>query len=117
MKENQMLTNDKLDFLIEKLTEDKNKSLNVENFNIEITGTNLNNNLISNAFYDYFSFKVKTDLSVSSNDLNHINNNIRESGGNPNYKRISKCNSPDRLISHKFFEDTDNFRNVNLQIT
>lgn len=56
--------------------------------------------------HNYFSFKINTDLELTNNDMKNM---ISLPGG----KKI-KCPSPDRLISHRFFEDSDNFRNTNL---
>ena len=54
--------------------------------------------------FDHFSFKIKPNFSMNENELH-----------NYNYKSKSKNHtpSPDRLISHKFFEDTENFHNTN----
>jgi hypothetical protein len=47
--------------------------------------------------FDYFSFKIKPDLLSSQN--------------------LKKASSPDKFINHKFFEDTDTFRNYTHLIT
>jgi hypothetical protein len=72
------------------------KSLEVHKFNFDI--------LQNPGDYDYFSFKIKTD---------HVQT---EGGAAGSGHKVKKSSSPDGLINHKFFEDTDTFR-VNLEKT
>lgn len=89
---------------------EKSKHFCINNFTFEIIQSKNSNDQI----HDYFSFKIKAEMSLSSsvNDLKNLQTGERHSMGS-NYKK-SKCHSPDRLLSHKFFEDTEHFRNSNL---
>lgn len=85
------------------------------NFNNINGNQNMNMNLRLSSehqqLYDYFSFKIKPDLTLSTGDLR--NSTERKSLASRKNKGLSPV-SPDRLISHKFFEDSENFRNTNL---
>lgn len=96
-------TDTKVDYLINR---NSNFEFGCETFNFEIIQNK------HEPIFDYFSFKIKPELSLTSsvNELKNLNTAERSNG---NYKK-NKCYSPDRLISHKFFEDSEHFRNSNL---
>jgi hypothetical protein len=122
IKTSQKVTENKVDFLIslfkkddDKIDKNDNNDNNHNNIfrvcsNISLEFVhNMNCKLAAdNGVLDYFSFKIKPDLSLCSiNEIETMKPNSRD------YKR-NKCTSPDRLFTHKFFEDSDNFRNTNL---
>jgi hypothetical protein len=91
-------------------------------FGFELHGNGNNTNNINNLsnhrlssehqqLYDYFSFKIKPDLTLSMNGTTDLRNSTERKSL---ASRKNKGASPDRLISHKFFEDSENFRNTNL---
>jgi hypothetical protein len=96
IKNIQKETDNKLNNIIKIIKKEK------ENFQIESSHFEFKST--KEESHNYFSFKINTDL-----ELNDGKNTIILPGG----KRI-KCASPDRLISHRFFEDSENFRNTNL---
>jgi hypothetical protein len=131
LKSNQEQTLEKLDYLIDsfsikdgvnnkrvrknissisplKLTRNDCFSYN-NNYNQSIQS---NNNTIGSThqFFDYFSFKVKPDLSLP----NSINKDKLPETLTLNEGLHHKSRSPDKLLSHRFFEDSNDFRNTNL---
>jgi hypothetical protein len=98
LKLNQTTTNKKLDTIINNLTDKNNKHekknnefYKVNKFNFEI--------LQKPNHYDYFSFKIKPDTLAKNTD---------------GASKARKASSPDNLLNHRFFEDTETFRNYNL---
>lgn len=108
-------TNNKLNYLISMISRKKSKKINNllkdEKFGFEIVSEPKNDSL-SNKIYDYFSFKIKPDLSLNLNASSVANEfKLQEFDNFTTYK---KSHSPNKLRTHKFFEDTEAFRNINL---
>jgi len=115
IKNIQKQTNTKIETILDLLTQKRQRKIEkANNFEIIQKGNQTTNHHLQ--LQDYFSFKIKKEISRSSslgarkNTQNFDKEEETEKQNHLTKFYNRKCISPEKRINHKYFEDTENYQ-------